>query len=203
VQPRLIYSAPKYRLAIFLFFTERRPALGPTQPPIQWVPGALSPGVKLPGREANHSPPTNAEVKNGGAIPPLPPYAFIESRVCGDYTRRGLDCQLDLLESNRDTLYYSVYSSQPTRSWVSVTSFQAGNHNYGIPYHHETPQPRTPAASVLSASLSEIYELWTDCREDTAFGIVDCLAVTRKRLLFRPTAYTLPSNVRPTACTSQ
>jgi hypothetical protein len=23
-----------------------RPALGPTQPPIQWVPGALSPGVK-------------------------------------------------------------------------------------------------------------------------------------------------------------
>jgi hypothetical protein len=24
-----------------------KPALGPTQPPIQWVPGALSPGVKL------------------------------------------------------------------------------------------------------------------------------------------------------------
>jgi hypothetical protein len=33
-----------------------RPALGPTQPPIQWVPGALSPGVKRPGREADHSP---------------------------------------------------------------------------------------------------------------------------------------------------
>jgi hypothetical protein len=37
-------------------------ALGPTQPPIQWVPGALSLGVKRPGREADHSPP-NAEVK--------------------------------------------------------------------------------------------------------------------------------------------
>jgi hypothetical protein len=24
------------------------------------------------GREADHSPPSNAEVKNGGAIPPLP-----------------------------------------------------------------------------------------------------------------------------------
>jgi hypothetical protein len=47
----------------FYFFMSSRPALGPTQPPIQWVPGALSPGVKRPGREADHSPPTNAEVK--------------------------------------------------------------------------------------------------------------------------------------------
>jgi hypothetical protein len=40
-----------------------RPALGPTQLPIQWVPGALSLWVKRPGREADHSPPTSAEVK--------------------------------------------------------------------------------------------------------------------------------------------
>jgi hypothetical protein len=31
------------------------------------VPGAL-----FPGREADHSPLSGAEVKNGGAIPPLP-----------------------------------------------------------------------------------------------------------------------------------
>jgi hypothetical protein len=37
---------------------------GPTQPPIQSVPGALSLGVKRPGREADHSPPSSAEVKN-------------------------------------------------------------------------------------------------------------------------------------------
>jgi hypothetical protein len=30
---------------------------------IQWVPGALSLGVKRPGREADHSPPSSAEVK--------------------------------------------------------------------------------------------------------------------------------------------
>jgi hypothetical protein len=30
---------------------------------IQWVPGALSPGVKRPGREVDHSPPASAEVK--------------------------------------------------------------------------------------------------------------------------------------------
>jgi hypothetical protein len=34
---------------IFLFSTASRPVLGPTQPPIQWVLGALSLGVKWPG----------------------------------------------------------------------------------------------------------------------------------------------------------
>jgi hypothetical protein len=39
-----------------------------------------------------------------------------------------LDWQLDLLVLDTITLSYSVYNSQPTRSWVSLTSFQAGNH---------------------------------------------------------------------------
>jgi hypothetical protein len=51
-------------LGIFLFTTASRPPLGPTQLPIQWVPGALSLGVKRPGREADHLPPCNIEVKN-------------------------------------------------------------------------------------------------------------------------------------------
>jgi hypothetical protein len=37
--------------------------LGPIQPPIQWVPGALSLVVKRPGSEVDHSPPSSAEVK--------------------------------------------------------------------------------------------------------------------------------------------
>jgi hypothetical protein len=42
-----------------------RPALGPAQPPVQWVPGVLSPGVKArPRRDADHSPPSSAEVVN-------------------------------------------------------------------------------------------------------------------------------------------
>jgi hypothetical protein len=55
-----------------LLYTAFRVALGPTQLPIQWVPGALSPGVKMPGREADNSPPFSAEVKNVGAVLPLP-----------------------------------------------------------------------------------------------------------------------------------
>jgi hypothetical protein len=36
----------------------------PTQPPTQWVQGALSLRVKEPGHEADHSPPSDAIVKN-------------------------------------------------------------------------------------------------------------------------------------------
>jgi hypothetical protein len=50
-------------LGIFLFTTASRTVLGPTQPPIQSVPGPLSVEVKPPGREADHSPPSTAEVK--------------------------------------------------------------------------------------------------------------------------------------------
>jgi hypothetical protein len=45
---------------IFLFSTESIPTLGPTRPPVQRVPG-----VKRPVREADHSPASSAEVKNG------------------------------------------------------------------------------------------------------------------------------------------
>jgi hypothetical protein len=50
-------------LGIFLFTNASRTALGHTQPPIQWVTGALSLGVKRPEREADHSSPFSSEVK--------------------------------------------------------------------------------------------------------------------------------------------
>jgi hypothetical protein len=54
----------RHGLEIFLFTTASRRSLGSTQPPIQWIPGALSLGVKRPRREADHSLPSSAEVKN-------------------------------------------------------------------------------------------------------------------------------------------
>jgi hypothetical protein len=60
-------------LGIFLFTTASRTDLGPTQPPIQWVPGALSLGVKRLRCEADHSPPCSAEVKNEWSYTSTPP----------------------------------------------------------------------------------------------------------------------------------
>jgi hypothetical protein len=60
-------------MGIFLFTTASRPALGPTQPPIQWVSGFISPGVKQPGREADHSPRSSAEVKYSWSFTSTPP----------------------------------------------------------------------------------------------------------------------------------
>jgi hypothetical protein len=50
-------------LGIFLLTTMSRSALGSTQPPIQWIQGAFFLGVKRPGLEADHSPPSSAEVE--------------------------------------------------------------------------------------------------------------------------------------------
>jgi hypothetical protein len=52
-------------------------ALGPTQPPIEWVPGALSLGVKERGREATTHLHLLPRSRMHGAIPPLSQYVFM------------------------------------------------------------------------------------------------------------------------------
>jgi hypothetical protein len=57
----------------FLFATSSRPTLGSTQPPMQWVSAAISPEVKRPGREADHSFPSGAKIKNVSSYTFTPP----------------------------------------------------------------------------------------------------------------------------------
>jgi hypothetical protein len=70
-RPRVRSSSPG-RVKNFHFSISSRPALGSTQRPIQWVLG-----VKRPGREADHSPPTSAEVKKMWIYTSTPPYVFM------------------------------------------------------------------------------------------------------------------------------
>jgi hypothetical protein len=48
----------------FLFPRTYISSIRPSQPPIQWIPGVLSLGVKRPGLEADNSPPSSAEVNS-------------------------------------------------------------------------------------------------------------------------------------------
>jgi len=56
----LIHDRGKY----WSFLQASIPFLGPTQPPTQWVPGALAIGVRWTGSEAYSLPASRAEVKS-------------------------------------------------------------------------------------------------------------------------------------------
>jgi len=47
--------------------------MGPTQPPVQWVPGILSPEVKWQVHEADHLPLSSAKFKNVWSYTSVPP----------------------------------------------------------------------------------------------------------------------------------
>jgi hypothetical protein len=70
------------RREVFFFTTTSRLLLGPSQSLTE-----LEPGVKQPGCEADHSPPSSAEVRNAWSCTFPPPYVFmvcclIEQRTC-------------------------------------------------------------------------------------------------------------------------
>jgi hypothetical protein len=49
-----------------------RPALGPTQPPVQWIPGLFR-GKEWPGHHADPSSPSSAVVMEGQSYTSIPP----------------------------------------------------------------------------------------------------------------------------------
>jgi hypothetical protein len=76
-----------------LFVTALRLVPGATQPHIQRVPGVLSLEGKQPGQEDDHSPPSDAEVKN------IPPYVFMMGYLI---KHRNENC--DLLSNSQSIL---------------------------------------------------------------------------------------------------
>jgi hypothetical protein len=49
---------------VFLLVFVLTPAVRPTQPPVQWVPGSFYGDKARPGRDTDHSPASSTEVKN-------------------------------------------------------------------------------------------------------------------------------------------
>jgi hypothetical protein len=78
----------------------------------KWVPGVLSLGVKRPGREADHSPPSSAEVKNARSytsIPPLRLHGVVEHRDNFTFTFTVSVKDEEFLDQLRD---YQLSASQ-------------------------------------------------------------------------------------------
>jgi hypothetical protein len=95
-QQRARISSPG-RSYIFLFSTSSRPVLRSTRPPVHWRSGTLSPRVKRPGHEVDHSLPTNAEVKNMCIYTFAPPYVFTGGNFIfflRFYVDHATDCHL-------------------------------------------------------------------------------------------------------------
>jgi hypothetical protein len=63
-----------------MFVLSRRPALGPTQPPVQLLPlvtETISSWIKRPGLECDHSPTSNDNLKNARNYTSTPTYVFM------------------------------------------------------------------------------------------------------------------------------
>ena len=81
------------------------PALGHTQPPVQWVPG-LFPGVKRPGRGVNYQPSSRAEVKER-----VDPYLYSPSGLSWPLLGRALPfalCKYFKLETDLKNISHSL-----------------------------------------------------------------------------------------------
>jgi hypothetical protein len=67
---------PGLQQDLYLCSKASRPALEPTQHPLQWVPEVIPPWVKWPGCGADHYPKIAPMFRMQGTVPPLP-YNFM------------------------------------------------------------------------------------------------------------------------------
>jgi len=76
--------------------------MGPTQPPIQWVPGILSLGVEMLGPEADHPHLPSSELKNAWSYTSTPLIRLrgvVLSEKHGDFT---LTCNQQMMTDSKD-----------------------------------------------------------------------------------------------------
>jgi hypothetical protein len=162
-------------LWIFLFETMFRPALRPTQPPIQWVPGVLSLGVKRQRREADHSPPSSAEVKECVELYLHPLIGFMVWYLVKH--RGNFTFYLNLTNLNWNIIHYEFITNR-TYHTLGVSS-----EGYG---------PEKLSTCICSENWFLIYFNYTSSTIgvlgfDTRRGLGIFLFTTASRMVLEPT----------------
>jgi hypothetical protein len=104
----------------FFLFATSRPALGPTQPPIQGVPGS-----KRPESEADHSPLSSAEVKKARSYTFTLPYnSYFSVRYRIRSTNRAGNIQ-NVASDRNSSFYTEILKNKKGTSWLN-DSFGGG-----------------------------------------------------------------------------
>jgi hypothetical protein len=128
--------------------------LRPTQPAVHWVPG-----IKRPGREAEHSPPFSANVKNAWSYISTPPYVYMASlsdkyiHISSDLIFESLKCFEIYVQCSYVRSIVTCY--RPRQSWrTKVTS--SGNQVF----LHKIVTGRYKRCSELTANCALRNEIW-------------------------------------------
>jgi hypothetical protein len=110
-----------------------RPALCLTQPPIQRATEALLPGVKLPGHQAHHIYPCNANVNNTWSYTSTPPCAFMASCLKREHSSFTFSGKLFSLSSS-----VTHRMSPPSAPYLRGTGDVACSFRYESKYYTNT-----------------------------------------------------------------
>jgi hypothetical protein len=114
----------------------------PTQLPIQWVLGVLSLGVKRPEREADHSPPSIAEVKE-----------CVELHLHSPNTPSWRGAQL----KNRTTLPYLTFTHGHIKVTVPVINQAPHEMYWGVEVYLHAFLPSALDGGQWSASRPGLF----------------------------------------------
>jgi len=175
-------------LGIFLFDTAvSRQDLGPTQPPIQLLTGALFLGVKQPKREADHSPLSSAEVKNAWSYTSDPQYAFIlwcsVKAVWQHFYKWRNETSLGFLfEFWSPVIALGRVSTEPTLH--SSMSWREANFTSTL---HQALSTKDMSEQTQSACISvlEIQFVWIKRNREQLLGVVQKLGNLLQRTIRR------------------
>jgi len=117
--------------------------LGPTQPPIQWVPAILTPGAERPGREAGHLPPSGTEVKNAWRYTSTLQYVFME--WCLVKHKENFTFTLILIHYNLLLLHVSWMGRPCSDSELNSETTKPSQHFGRAPWSGVQPIARPPS----------------------------------------------------------
>ena len=135
------------------FFKESRPAMGPTQPSVHLVPGALFQEVKQPAGEACDSPPFRAEVMNSWNYTSTP-HSFHRdnfSFVCIAVKTHFLEKLNICFQSGGGMGFYEITGGPQGTRWNGDAARLLWDRSVIWRYYSFAPLPVTPVGMWLTA----------------------------------------------------